>query len=232
MKILAIESSAIAASVAVLDGGKLRAEFFINSGLTHSETLMPMVSQMLDDTKLSINEVDMFAVSVGPGSFTGVRIGVSCVKGMAFVVNKPIFGVSTLYGMAFNVLQEGAVICAVMDARCNQVYNAIFRVNGKEPERLTPDRALSIDELLHELEFYRGKKIIFVGDGARLCYNEENTHAVGFTIAPENLIHQRASSVALAALKMHERGVAAADTFSLVPEYLRVSQAERNLKGV
>lgn len=232
MKILAIESSAVAASVSVLDGGKLRAEFFVNSGLTHSETLMPMVSQILDDTKLSINEIDAFAVSVGPGSFTGVRIGVSCVKGMAFVLNRPIFGVSTLYGMAFNVLQEGAIICAVMDARCNQVYNAIFRVNGEDPERLTPDRALSINELLQELEFYRNEKIIFVGDGARLCYNEENTHARGFTIAPENLIHQRASSVALAALKMRERGVAAADTFSLVPEYLRMSQAERNLKGV
>ena len=129
MKILALDSSAVSASAAVLDDDKVLGEFFINTKQTHSQTLMPMVQQVLIQTKTSLEEIDLFAVSAGPGSFTGVRIGVACVKGMAFAQNKPCIGVSTLEAMAYPLSMLNGIICAVMDARCQQVYHALFRVN-------------------------------------------------------------------------------------------------------
>ena len=173
MKILALDSSAVSASAAVLDDDKVLGEFFINTKQTHSQTLMPMVQQVLTQTKTSLEEMDLFAVSAGPGSFTGVRIGVACVKGMAFAQNKPCIGVSTLEAMAYPLSMLNGIICAVMDARCQQVYHALFRVNGIEVERICDDCAVAISDLAESLKQYSNETIYLVGDGAKLCYESE-----------------------------------------------------------
>ena len=170
MKILALDSSAVSASAAVLDDDKVLGEFFINTKQTHSQTLMPMVQQVLIQTKTSLEEIDLFAVSAGPGSFTGVRIGVACVKGMAFAQNKPCIGVSTLEAMAYPLSMLNGIICAVMDARCQQVYHALFRVNGSKVERIYDDCAVAISDLAESLRQYSDETIYLVGDGAKLCY--------------------------------------------------------------
>ena len=167
MKILALDSSAVSASAAVLDDDKVLGEFFINTKQTHSQTLMPMVQQVLIQTKTSLEEMDLFAVSAGPGSFTGVRIGVACVKGMAFAQNKPCIGVSTLEAMAYPLSMLNGIICAVMDARCQQVYHALFRVNGIEVERICDDCAVAISDLAESLQQYSNETIYLVGDGAK-----------------------------------------------------------------
>jgi len=225
MRILAFESSAKAASAALLTDGALTAETFQNYGLTHSVTLLRMAEDLLRQTDLTIGDVDAFAVAGGPGSFTGVRIGISAVKGLGWASEKPCIGVSTLEAMAYSHLADEGVICPVMDARRSQVYHAAFRVRDGVPFCLQPDCAISLDELAEELNAFPGKKIL-VGDGAQLCYNALEAKIDGLALAPEHLRQQRASGVALAAwvkLKAGEHGSAAA----LTPHYLRLSQAER-----
>ena len=131
MKILAVDSSAIPASAAVWEDGRLLGEFYSNTRQTHSQTLLPMVENLLKCTQTALNEIDLFAVSAGPGSFTGVRIGVACVKGLAMPEDKPCAGVSTLEAIAWNLAHLRGTICAVMDARCQQVYNAVFEADGE-----------------------------------------------------------------------------------------------------
>lgn len=227
MKILAIDSSAKAASVAIIEEKKLLGEFFVNVGLTHSQTLMPMVEDTLKNTNLKISDIDAFTVSVGPGSFTGLRIGIATIKGMAFADEIPCIEVSTLYSMAYNLINEDAIICAVMDARCNQVYNAVFDVCDEKITRLTPDRTISIEELYFELEKLE-KKVILVGDGAVLCYNK-NKNNLNLHLAHENKRFQRASSVAFAAYDAYLNDNATISSADLVPKYLRIPQAEREL---
>ena len=227
MKILAIDSSAKAASVAIIEDKKLLGEFFVDVGLTHSQTLMPMVEDTLKNTNLKISDINAFAVSVGPGSFTGLRIGIAAIKGMAFADEIPCIEVSTLYSMAYNLIDENAIICAVMDARCNQVYNAIFDVCDEKITRLTPDRTISIEELYFELEKLE-KKVILVGDGAVLCYNK-NKNNLNLHLAHENKRFQRASSVAFAAYAAYLNDNATISSADLIPKYLRIPQAEREL---
>lgn len=227
MKILALESSAKAGSVAILDNQKILGEFYLNVGLTHSQTLAPMIKTLLENTKLSLEDIDAFAVSVGPGSFTGIRIGVSTIKGMAFALNKPCIGVSTLEGMAFNIPKYNGIICTCMDARCNQVYNALFEIQDNLPKRLTKDRAISIEDLINELKLLQ-KKVILVGDGAEICYNKMKD-IIDTEIAPEHLRYQRASTVALAAGSIKEKSNLISCN-ALNPVYLRLSQAERELQ--
>lgn len=226
MKILAIDSSAKAVSVAVIEGQKLLGEFFVNVGLTHSQTLVPMVEEVLKITNIKINEIDAFAVSEGPGSFTGLRIGIAAIKGMAFAHKVPCIVVSTLYSMAYNFADENAIICAVMDARCNQVYNAFFEIYDEKITRLTPDRTISIQDLYLELKKL-GKKVILVGDGADLCYNNKND--LNLQLAHENRRFQRASSVAFAAYDIYLTENLTVNSADLVPKYLRIPQAEREL---
>ncbi len=228
MKILALDSSAKSASVAILEDRKLLGEFFINIGLTHSQTLMPMVENLLKNININVNDIDVFAVTSGPGSFTGVRIGIASIKGMAMLNNTPCMPISTLYAMAYNFLGENAIICAVMDSRCGQVYNALFDVNGENITRLTKDRAISIENLYPEIEKCE-KKVIFVGDGALLCYNNYK-HINNVYIASEAKRYQRASGAAFAALDEYLKKPKETSSFDLVPEYLRVPQAERELK--
>ena len=209
MKIFAIESSAKSASAALIDGGVLLGEFYIHTQLTHSETLMPMAEALLQNTRVPLEQVDVFAVSAGPGSFTGIRIGVAAVKGMAMAASKPCAAVSTLEAIGENYRGQEALVCAVMDARCNQVYNALFDCESGEVTRLCQDRALSIEDLFTELAetpAYREKKIVFAGDGARLCFDRLQGRLEA-RLAPELLRYQKASNVAFAALRKAENGL-------------------------
>ena len=223
MLILAFESSAKAASVALTRDGQLIAQSFQNNGLTHSRTLLPMAESMMKNCGLAFSDVDLFAVAQGPGSFTGIRIGVSTVKGLSWALDKPCAGVSTLEAMAWNGQERGGIICPVMDARRSQVYNALFRSDGETLIRLTEDRAISIEELRADLSNLHEKKIL-VGDGAELCYN--TLKDVELRLAPEHLRHQRASGVAICAVHMAQSGENG-DGSALTPNYLRLSQAER-----
>lgn len=229
MKILAIDSASKCASVCVMDNGNIISEFFLNNRLTHSQTLMPMIKNVLDVSETNINDIDLFAVSTGPGSFTGVRIGVSTVKGMALPWNKPCVSVSTLEAMAYNFLHIDCIVCATMDARCQQVYNAMFELKNKKIFRITDDRAISVNSLLHEFDNY-DKKIFLVGDGAYICYNNLCEKSEKFELASELLMYQRASSIAIAAMNKYESGDTT-DAISLNPAYLRPSQAQRELEN-
>lgn len=225
MKILALESSAVAASVAVSEGGALIAQSYQRSGLTHSRTLMPMCRDLLENCGLTLGEMDVVAVAAGPGSFTGLRIGVATAKGLAWPGDKPCAGVSTLEAMAWPLAHLEGDLCAVMDARRHQVYNARFQAEGGQLLRLCPDRAISIDELAAEL-LSREKTQILVGDGAELCYNELTKRGLPVRLAPPHLRWQSAWGVARAAEELARTGglVTAAE---LAPVYHRLSQAER-----
>lgn len=227
MKILAVDTSATAASVAVAEENKLIGEFSINTALTHSQTLMPMVDELLKNTGLSVNDIYAVAVNTGPGSFTGVRIGVAAVKGIAFPKNLPCISVSTLESMAYNMLGNDCIVCSVMDARCSQVYNALFRVNGCSVTRMTDDRALSLTDLKNELQNIN-EKVVLVGDGAVLCSKFLGEELENIMLAPFNNRIQTASSVAYAAFKKINNGeTLTAD--ELMPVYLRLPQAQREL---
>ena len=223
MLILALESSAKAASAAVARDGKLLDLEFRNDGLTHSVTLLPMAEQALRSCGLTIRDVDAVAVSRGPGSFTGIRIGVSAVKGLCWGAEKPAIGVSTLEAMAWNAENApvDSIVCCAMDARRSQVYNALFRMENGRPLRLTEDRAIGLSELAEELRA-AGKPIFVLGDGALLCYNYLSEKSVSATLAPEQVRLQNAWGVCRAAEGAEPRPAA-----ELLPRYLRLSQAER-----
>lgn len=224
MRILAVDSSAKACSAAIVDDGRVIGSFFINTALTHSQTLVPMIDSVLKNTKDDLSSVDAFAVSAGPGSFTGVRIGVAAIKGLAMPLEKPCLSVSTLEAMAYNLLLEDCIAVCVMDARCNQVYNALFEIKNGKVTRLCSDRALSVDELSDELNSYN-EKLILVGDGAELCYNSYKELFNNIYIAPDNFRQQNAVGVALASA---DKELITAE--KLVPAYLRLPQAQRELK--
>ena len=225
MLILAFESSAKACSCALLRDGQLLAEYFQNSGQTHSRTLMKMAEDMLRNCDLTSGDVDAVGVAAGPGSFTGVRIGVSCAKGFAWAGELPCYGVSTLEAMAQGAACFEGTVCAVMDARRQQVYNALFRAGAGALTRICADRAISIEELSEDLKKLEGPKIL-VGDGAALCYNNLKDAIPGLRLAPEHLRQQRASGVALCAYVLARSGDPG-DGAALSPNYLRLSQAER-----
>ena len=221
MLILAFESSAKPASVALMRDGQLLSQYFQCSALTHSRTLLPMAEDMLKNAELSIEDVDMFAVAHGPGSFTGIRIGVSTVKGLAWASNKPCTGVSTLEAMAWNGAAVGGYVCPVMDARRSQVYNAIFEIKGGKPCRLTKDRPIALNELAEEVKKL-GAPVLLVGDGIEITKAYFNANSVPCVAAAENIRWQSAWGVAMAA---KDRMPQSAD--ELLPVYLRLSQAER-----
>lgn len=225
MNILAFESSAKAASVALLQDGKLLAEYTQNSGQTHSRTLMQMAENLLSNCDCSVKDVDAVAVAAGPGSFTGVRIGMAAAKGLAWGREIPCCGVSTLEAMVTGAAMCDGVYCACMDARREQVYNALFRVEGRTVTRICDDRAISLAELEKELKNV-GETVFLVGDGATLCYNTLNESVPALHLLPEHLRQQRGSGVALAAYRKLLAGEDAS-ALSLTPNYLRLSQAER-----
>ena len=223
--ILAFETSAKAASVALVDGGKLLGESYQNTGLTHSQTLMVMAEDALKQVGKRAADVEAVAVAEGPGSFTGVRIGVAAAKGFAWGKNLPCYGVSTLEAMAESLGAYQGIVCACMDARRNQVYNAVFCACKGTLERLTPDRAISLAELGAELAGKEGP-VFLVGDGSELTFRTLSGTVQELVLPAEHRRHQRAVGVALAAERQAAAG-ASGDANALTPNYLRLSQAER-----
>jgi len=221
MLILAFEASAKAASVALLKDGALVSQYSQCTALTHSRTLLPMAEDMLKNAELSIKDVDMIAVAHGPGSFTGIRIGVSTVKGLAWAADKPCVGVSTLEAMAWHGLSAGGYICPVMDARRSQVYNAIFKIEDGRPVRVTEDRPIALSELADEVRALNAP-VFLVGDGTELTRKHFESAGIPCVAAPENLRWQSAWGVAMAATD--KEPVSSAE---LMCVYLRLSQAER-----
>ena len=225
MRILAFETSAKAASVALTDGPALLAESYQNTGMTHSQTLMVMAEDLLKQCGLTPADVQAVAVAAGPGSFTGVRIGVAAAKGFAWGGQLPCYGISTLEAMAESLGVFQGYVCPVMDARRSQVYNALFYVNQGAVTRLTPDRAIALEELKQELKAL-SEPIFLVGDGSRLCFNALSGDVPLLVLPAEHRMHQRAVGVALLAHRKAEAGIPG-DGAALTPNYLRLSQAER-----
>ena len=226
MMILALESSATACSVALTRDGELIAHAYQHSGLTHSRTLLPMVKNVLTSCAESMEHVDVVAVAAGPGSFTGLRIGVATAKGLAWAGDKDCAPCSTLESMAWPLAHmEGKVIVCAMDARRAQVYNAIFLAKDGKLERLSEDRAISLADLAQELKNIENEKIV-VGDGAKLCYNVVSEMGIPLTLAPEHLRMQGGWGVARAAQELAQRGqLIKGEQLNAV--YHRLSQAER-----
>ena len=221
MVTLSFESSAKAASVALVKDGCMLAQYTQCSALTHSRTLLPMAEDLLKNTDMTLNDVDRIACAHGPGSFTGIRIGVATVKGLSWALDKPCVGVSTLEAMAWHGVSAGGYVCCVMDARRSQVYNAIFEIRDGRPVRLTDDRAVSLEELKADVEKL-GQEVLLVGDGTKITADFFLKNDVPFRTAPENLVMQSAWGVAMAA-----EGKEAGKSETLLPVYLRLSQAER-----
>ena len=226
MKILAVDSSSVTASVAITENGKVLAENFINNGLTHSHTLMPMVEKTINESGISVKDIDLFAITHGPGSFTGVRIGIASIKGMADALDKKCLPISTLEAIAEPLKNEDVIACAVMDARCNQVYTAIFN-NG---ERLCDDKAVLIDELGEELKQY-DKRIVFIGDGSVLCYDKLHEIIQDCDVADEKIRYVHGGSIGFVAENKIKNGEEPINSANLVPFYLRLPQAERELNN-
>ena len=225
MLILAFETTAKAGSVALLEDGKLLAESYQNTGLTHSQTLMVMAEDMLKAAGKTMADVTAVAVAEGPGSFTGVRIGVAAAKGLSWGGEIPCYGVSTLESMARTLGAYQGYVCPVMDARRSQVYNALFYANCGALERKTEDRAIALSDLAMELKDLK-EPIFLVGDGSSLTYNTLHDSIPALVLPPEHRMHQRASGVALAAAEKIAAGECG-DGAALTPNYLRLSQAER-----
>ncbi len=227
MTILAMDTSAKAASVCLASEEKIIGEFFINTSLTHSQTLVPMIEQLCEKSEVLMESIEAVAVNAGPGSFTGVRIGVAAAKGIAFQHDLPCVSVSTLKSMAYNMLGGDCVVCALMDARCSQVYNAMFRVTAERVERLCDDRAISLSDLKLDLRNYT-EKVVFVGDGAQIAFKSLENPPENVFLAPINRISQNAVSVACAAFKQINDGKTLTPA-ELMPVYLRLPQAQREL---
>lgn len=222
MILLSIESSAKAASVCVTEDGRLTGQYFQASGLTHSRTLLKMAEDLLKNLEMDISGVDCVAVAVGPGSFTGIRIGVAAAKGLCWGADKPVIGVSTLEAMAHQLADRtGAVISSAMDARRGEIYNAKFEARDGSLVRLCEDRAIPLSLLIDEAKS-DPRPYIFVGDGAMLAKKAFEAAGVPALLPPEPMLIQTAWGVAAAA-----RDKTPQDAADLVPRYLRLSQAER-----
>lgn len=226
MKIITIDASGVAGSVAYVENHQLVGEYFVCHKLTHSQTIMPMLEHMKQLIGINLEEVDAVAVTSGPGSFTGLRIGVATAKAMAMALNKPLIGIPTLDVMANNITFTDAIICPIMDARRNQVYTAYYEWQEGGLVRLSDYLGISIDELLETLKTYP-KKVIFLGDGVQV-FKEKIEEILGqqAQFAPSFLMMQRAATLGHLACIAFEKGEVE-DPDYFVPLYLRKSQAER-----
>lgn len=230
MRILAVDTSASVASVAVMEDGILLGEYSINNKKTHSQKLLPMIDELLKNLELRIEDIDYFAASSGPGSFTGLRIGITTIKALAYSVNKQVIAVPTLDALANNVAPSDSLVCPIMDARNNQVYTAIYTAENRLIQNITEYMGIHITELCNILNG-KNKKVIFLGDGVAI-HKEflKEKLSIPYDIAPASAILQRSSSVAEVAMQMlvEKRQQSC---FDMVPFYLRKSQAERMFEG-
>ena len=230
MKILSLEASAVSASAAVTENGKVLSSAYLNVGLTHSQTLLPLADEVLKNSKTELKDISAIAVSSGPGSFTGLRIAAALLKGLAEPLNIPCIGVSTLEAMAAVHTDLDAVLCCVMDARCKQVYNALFRAESGKLTRLCADRAVKCEDVIEEItKLSKKEKVLICGDGADMFYELIKNPDGQIIKAAEVNKYQSALGVGAVAEKMlNSNKTVSAE--NLVPEYLRQSQAERELK--
>lgn len=226
MRILSMDSSSVSASAAVTENGRILAEEFVNNGYTHSATLMPIIEKVLKVSETSVSDLDLLAITNGPGSFTGVRIGIASAKGICDAANIPCFAVSTLEAIAKPLNTKDALAVSVMDARCNQVYTASFYMGKRETE----DRAILISELLNELKNEK-RDIILIGDGALMCYEKMQSELCGISVADEEIRLVHASNIGFLAEEKVNNGEDTMKSEKLLPFYLRLPQAERELKA-
>ena len=225
MKILGIDSSGLVAGVAIEEDGRLISEYMIRNKLTHSQTLLPMIDEMMTTSKTPKEEIEAIAISEGPGSFTGLRIGAATAKGLAYGLGIPVIPVSSLLGLAFNLRLAGGVVCSIMDARRSEVYYGVYEYPETIPQKLCDEGAAPIADLLEKLSGLN-KRVIFVGDGVPVfCDTIREKMGAMAQFAPEELRYQKASSIALIAEVLANEGACEPDKFA--PKYLRVSQAER-----
>ena len=226
MRILALDSSGLVASVAIVEEEQTVAEYTVNYKKTHSQTLLPMLDEIVKMTDMDLQTIDAIAVAGGPGSFTGLRIGSATAKGLGLALNKPLIHIPTLEGMAYNLYGSSAVVCPIMDARRKQVYTGIYRFTEGKLEVLEEQMAIAVDELIQKLN-EMGEETVFLGDGVPVyadCLREGLS--IPFTFAPANMNRQRASSVGLLGIEYLKQGKTESAR-EHEPNYLRVSQAER-----
>lgn len=226
MKILAMDSSGLVATVAILEEDNMLAEYTLNYKMTHSQTLLSMLDEIVNRMGFHMEEIDAIAVAAGPGSFTGLRIGCATAKGLGLALEKPIIPVPTVEGLAYNLAGVSKVVCPLMDARRNQVYTGLYVFEGNQMQVLSPQKAVAIEEIIEEIN-QLGREVIFLGDGVPVQKNRiEKSTAVPFSFAPAHLARQRAGAIGTLAFSYYKEGkVETAREHK--PEYLRVSQAER-----
>lgn len=226
MKILAVDSSGLVASVAILEDDNLIAEYTVNYKKTHSQTLLPMLDEIVSMTNTDLDSVDVIAVAKGPGSFTGLRIGSATVKGLGLALNKPIVGIPTVEGLAMNLYDTDAVICPLMDARRNQVYTGVYKFQNHVLQVVKDQVPLGIEEMIEALNMI-GQEVIFLGDGVPVFREViEQSMAVPYSFAPAHMSKQRAGAIGVRAFEYYKQGrYTSAAEFE--PDYLRLSQAER-----
>lgn len=226
MRILALDSSGLVASVALLEDDNLLAEYTVNYKKTHSQTLLPMLDEIVQMTDTELSSVDALAVAKGPGSFTGLRIGSATVKGLGLALNKPIIGIPTVEGLAMNLYETDAVICPLMDARRNQVYTGIYKFQNGTLQVVKDQIPLGVEEIIEALNLL-GQKVVFLGDGVPVYkYIIEKNMEVPYSFAPAHVNKQRAGAIGVRAFEYYRQGLySSAAEFE--PDYLRLSQAER-----
>ncbi|MDP4092474.1 MAG: tRNA (adenosine(37)-N6)-threonylcarbamoyltransferase complex dimerization subunit type 1 TsaB [Bacillota bacterium] len=226
MKILAVETSSTVAAAAIMDNNRLLGEYILNHKKTHSQKLMPMLESLMNDLELSPKDIDVYAASSGPGSFTGLRIGVTTVKSIAYAADKPVVSIPTLDALAFNIPLMDSLICPIMDARNNQVYTALYKCEKNSQVKITEYMGIPVQELMDIIKS-KGQKTVFLGDAAPIheeYIKQELKEMCQF--APGNLMLQKASSVAYLAY-VKASGGQLENCFDMIPFYLRKSQAER-----
>lgn len=226
MKILALDSSGLVASVAIAEDDNLLAEYTVNYKKTHSQTLLPMLDEISTMIELDLDTIDAVAVAAGPGSFTGLRIGSATAKGLGLALNKPLIGIPTVEGLAYNLYDVPGIICPIMDARRKQVYTGIYKFENHEMLTVEDQMAIGVEELIEKLNAQKCQ-VIFLGDGVSV-YKEiiEEKLEVPYTFAPLHMSKQRAGAIAALGMKYYKSGKIQNAT-EHQPDYLRVSQAER-----
>lgn len=229
MKILAIESTGLVASVAVVEGDNLLGEYTMNHKKTHSQTLLPMLDELGKMIELDLNSIDAIAVSKGPGSFTGLRIGSATAKGLGLALDKPIVPVPSIDAMAFNLWGTDKQVCPLMDARRQQAYTGLYEFEGEQLKAIVSQCAVDISEIIEQVN-QTGRETIFLGDGVPVFKEYIAEHiSVPYSFAPAVSNRQRAASVAVLGAQLYEQGIVETAA-EHKPDYLRLSQAERELK--